>query len=332
MSNHAGDDLAPLAAFAGVEPGLLAGLRPALEPFAIAAGAPLFRQNDAADGLHVVGHGRVAVQGRTLADGLVTLAEAGPGDIVGEFALVDQGRRSAAAVALEATDGWFLARDRFERLLFLGDPAAAGLARHIRRLACRRTRATIAGLAGVEPPAVELRSQTAAPAGGGERPAAGLAEMLAALHQFSSFKPPEIAEVIAGATGLEAPRGAVLAEAGQPSQGVYVVLRGAVRTGLARAAVVEQLLVHGPGKIVGGVAALDGEPEPARLDVREDAILLRLPPARLSAWEDGTSATAIRMIDLLGKLVTADLRALSRQPGRRRSLAALNAGEGAAHV
>jgi CRP-like cAMP-binding protein len=331
MPNHAGDDLAPLAAFAGLEPGLLAGLRPALEPFAVDGGAHLFRQNDAADGLHVIARGKVAVQGRTLADGLVALAEAGPGDIVGELALVDQGRRSAAALALEATEGWFLARDRFERLLFLGDPAAAGLARHIRRLACRRTRSTIAALAGADPPPAELRAEPAA-AAARARDAAGLAEMLAGLHQFSGFKPAEIAEVTAGAEALEAPRGGVLAGPGTAPSGVFVVLRGAVRTGIVRREGVEQLLVHGPGKLAGAVPALDGEAFATRLDVREDAVLLRLPRERLLAWEDDSSPAAIRLIDLVGKQITADLRALSRQQGRRRSLAALNGAGGTADV
>lgn len=315
MPNHVGDDRAPLA-----------GLEPALEPFAAAAGEHLFRQNDAADGIHIVGKGRVAIQGRTLADGLVNLAEVGPGEIVGEFALIDDARRSAGALALEPTTGWRLARDRFERLVFMGDTAAADLGRYVRRLACRRTRATLAALGEAGSPPVEVR-EGASESKAGRRSLDGLADMLAALHQFSGFKPDEIAEVMARVSALDAPRAAVLVSPGDAPTALFIVLRGAVRTGLVRDGGVEQLLIHGPGKLVGAVPALDGEPFATRLDVREDAILLSLPCETLRAWEADPPQAAIRLFDLVGRQVTADLRALSRQQGRRRSLAALNAGE-----
>src|SRR5215470_9349080 len=104
--------LAALTAFADAEPGLIAALNAALEPFSARAGEVLFRQNDPAEGLQLVTAGRIAVQGRTLADGLVDLAEVGAGDILGELSLIDQdGRRSATATALEPVEGFFLSRE-----------------------------------------------------------------------------------------------------------------------------------------------------------------------------------------------------------------------------
>ncbi len=326
-------DLASVTAFAGLGPGLLASLRASLEPFAVAAGEALFRQHDPAEGMHVITRGCVRIQGRTLADGLSHLADIGAGEVVGEFGLVDQGRRSASAEALEPTAGYFMPREQFERLLFIGDPAAQAVAREIRALACRRTRATLAAMADEAVGPGERRDVAAEPGAVRSRGEEGVLEMLQALHQFRHFKPVETAEVLAAVEVLEAPRGAVLASAGEAAAGLWIVLRGAVRTGLDRAGGVEQLLVHGPGKLVGVVAATDGGAQPARLDVRENALLLRLPRPAAHALADDARPTAVKLLDLVSKQLVADLRALSRHQGRKRSMAALNATAGAsAHV
>jgi CRP-like cAMP-binding protein len=325
-------DLASVTAFRDLGPGLLASLHASLEPFAARPGEMLFRQNDAAEGMHVIIAGRVRIQGRTLADGLTHLADIGAGEVVGEFGLVDQGRRSAGAEALEPTSGFFLPREQFERLLFVGDPAAQAVAREIRALACRRTRATLSAMAGEAMSPGERRASASA-----QRPqprtAEGAADMLQALHQFRPFKPAEVAELMAAGQVLEAPRGARLAAEGDPADGLWIVIRGAVRTGLDRPGGVEQLLIHGPGKLVGGVAALDGAAQPAGLAVREAALLLRLPQAKIAAWAAQPASAAAKLVDLIAKQLVADLRALSRHQGRKRSMAALNAAvPGAAHV
>lgn len=321
MSTHAES---PPGAPAGIGPELIEALRASLTPFSVEPGDLLFRQNDPADGMHVIAQGRIRVQGRTLADGLVQLAEVGPGDIVGEFSLIDLGRRSATAQAVEATAGHFLAREQFERLIFLGDAAATGLARHIRHLACARTRSTIAAIAETPPGAAEMRPPPPAHAPPKARAKDGIAAMLGALHQFSHFRPEEIAQLLRAASVTDAERGTVLAAPDGPPDGLYLILRGAVRTGLPLGGGIEQLLIHGPGKIVGAVAALDGGAQPAQLDVREDAILLHLPQERMARLEAEAGSGAVKLVDLVSKQLTADLRALSRRQGRQRSMAALN--------
>ncbi|HLZ75697.1 cyclic nucleotide-binding domain-containing protein [Phenylobacterium sp.] len=330
MSSHV-----ETGAAGGIGPDLIEALRASLTAFAVEPGELLFRQNDPADGMHVIAQGRIRVQGRTLADGLVQLAEVGPGDIVGEFSLIDLGRRSATAEAVEATSGHFLAREQFERLIFMGDAAATGLARHIRHLACARTRSTIAAIAQTPSGAAEMRPAPPAQASAKARAKDGAAAMLQALHQFSHFRPEEIAQLLRAAAVADAARGVVLAAPASPPDGLWVILRGAVRTGLPLGGGIEQLLIHGPGKIVGAVAAIDGGPQPAQLDVREDAILIHLPQERMAKLEADAGSAAVKLVDMVSKQLTADLRALSRRQGRQRSMAALNArrasGE-AAHV
>jgi len=296
----------------------VASLAASLAPFALAAGELLYRQNDPAEGMHLVTAGRIAVRGRTLADGLVALAEVGAGDVVGEFALIEPGRRSASAQALEATRGWFLPREQFERLLFAGDAAALGLARHVRKLAASRTRATIAALAAEAPGAGELRGWGEGAARPSERPADEMATMLLGLHPFRALTPAEATDLLRGGKIVEAPRGAVLAQAGGPADGLRIVVRGALRLALPRPGGVEQLLVHGPGKLAGAGPAVDGDPHAAALDVRENALVVHLARAQAKAWQGG------KLAELVARQLTADLRALSRQQGRRRSMAVLN--------
>lgn len=314
--------LASLAPFAGLSRAALKPLAQALRPFETGAGAALFRQNDEADGMHLLVEGRVAIEGRTLADGVTPLAELGPGDLVGEFQLMDSGRRSASALALEATRGFSLERDRFQRLMFVGDPAAAALARHVRGLACLRTRSTLGVLAAAPAAPGEVRATPPV------RPLSPDGEsrgaMLHALHQFQGFTAEEIDRLAAAGTAVTAARGAVLAQAEAEPEGLWVVMRGAVRLGLPRGEAVEPLLIQGPGKIAGAIAALDGGTQPARLDVWEDAILLALPRQVILAMDADDDPGAARFMDLLGRQLATDLRTLSRRQGRQRSLAALN--------
>lgn len=80
-------------------------------------GELLFGQADPADGVHLVESGRVAVSSRTADGDEVTFAVLGPGESVGELALVLPGRRRTADVlALEPTTTLALPAARFDAL------------------------------------------------------------------------------------------------------------------------------------------------------------------------------------------------------------------------
>ncbi len=70
-----------------------------------AAGSTLMKQGDVADTMYVIIKGRVLVE-RThphLSEAL-TLAELGPGDVVGEMGLLDHEPRSATVTAIDEVD------------------------------------------------------------------------------------------------------------------------------------------------------------------------------------------------------------------------------------
>ena len=313
---------------------LLEALRPSMEAFSVPAGEHIFHQNDVADGMHAITAGRVSIKSRTLADGLVELAQMGPGDIFGELSLIDHMRRSAMAVAVEPTSGYFMAREQFERLLIVGDPVACRLATHIRLLASARTRATLGGLALDPLPLAERRGHSSA---GQARikptqSAPEIADLLQALHPFRHFKPAEIGKILQSASVFGLQAGSTLTDQGAPADGIHIVLRGAVRMSLHRPEAMEQLLIHGPGKIIGCTAAIDGLPHPVHLDVREDAWLVHMGQTQLKALESDQGGAAIKLLDLVSKQITRDLRSLSRHQGRRESMVALNHQAEVAHV
>lgn len=77
----------------------------------------LFHEGDPADSLHLIDAGRVAVRVTTAGGDVATLDVLGPGDMVGEQAIVaPTGRRSATAVALEPTETRVILGSAFDEL------------------------------------------------------------------------------------------------------------------------------------------------------------------------------------------------------------------------
>lgn len=78
----------------------------------------LWHEGDPGDTLHLVDRGRVAVKVATPLGDTATVIVLGPGDVLGELALIQgpQGRRTATALALEPTETLVIHHDAFEEL------------------------------------------------------------------------------------------------------------------------------------------------------------------------------------------------------------------------
>jgi CRP/FNR family cyclic AMP-dependent transcriptional regulator len=80
----------------------------------------LFHEGDPANSLHLIESGHVSVRVTTDAGDSVTVAVLGPGETVGEFALLDpdpgKAVRSATVTALEGCETLSIQRDRFDAL------------------------------------------------------------------------------------------------------------------------------------------------------------------------------------------------------------------------
>jgi CRP-like cAMP-binding protein len=81
------------------------------------AGAVLFREGDPGDALYVVVEGNVRVAVLSAAGEEATVALLGPGEFVGDLALLDGRPRSASAIAHRATKTLIVTREHFRRWL-----------------------------------------------------------------------------------------------------------------------------------------------------------------------------------------------------------------------
>jgi CRP/FNR family cyclic AMP-dependent transcriptional regulator len=127
------------------------GLAQASRRRTFARGEVLFHEGDAADSLHQVSSGAVAVRVTTAAGDLCMLDVMGPGRVFGELGLLVTHRtRTATAVALEATETRALPYTSFDALR-RADPSVDRmltqlLAEHVDRLSHRLLEALYVGV------------------------------------------------------------------------------------------------------------------------------------------------------------------------------------------
>lgn len=117
--------------FAGLPDSELPSIAAALEPVRLDAGETLFRKGEVGDSLYVIARGSVRAH-----DGELTFDELGPGDVVGEVAVLDAAPRSASVTANEPSELLCLKQAPLYRLL-ADHPALARaviviLSRHLR--------------------------------------------------------------------------------------------------------------------------------------------------------------------------------------------------------
>lgn len=303
QTEMAAEFIARVPLFAGLDDGELVDLAAATEGFALADGERLFAQNDPGDGAYLVVSGAIVASARTPGDGRRELARVGPGGVIGEFSLLDGGRRSAEAHAEGAVTGFRIDYERFAGLAAGGRPAARAVLERLRAEVARRIAATIAGLGA--PAGSDAAGHGSAP-GGAPAEAVECARLLGQFPGFDRFRAGDWDAFAPRARRIEARRGTVLADAGQARAALHVVARGSLREMLGEA----QLLVHGPGALAGS-AAFGGGPWPSRLEAREDAVVFAL-----SGGPPGDDELAARLDALLGPQLTRDLRRLSRVGNR----------------
>ncbi|MCA9539215.1 MAG: cyclic nucleotide-binding domain-containing protein [Myxococcales bacterium] len=113
----------------------------AIQPAQFAAGRTIFREGDPADAAYVIESGRVEIlTGRGVDE--VRVAELGPGDVLGELALLDGARRSAGARAVDQVSTFRIDKNEFDFLRRNLRPAAFKVIRSITGTLCDRLRET----------------------------------------------------------------------------------------------------------------------------------------------------------------------------------------------
>jgi len=77
---------------------------------------PIFHEGETGDTFHVIEKGRVLVEVSTVRGDIAALAVRGPGEVLGELAVVGAGRRTAKVTTLEPTETLSLTRSRLDDL------------------------------------------------------------------------------------------------------------------------------------------------------------------------------------------------------------------------
>ncbi|MGH3104384.1 MAG: cyclic nucleotide-binding domain-containing protein [Gaiellaceae bacterium] len=265
--------LRQLPLFAGVELGELAGVLSAAD---LAAGEELWRQGQPADALYVVETGTVVVAARLPGGREVELATLGPGEVLGELALLDGGLRSATVRSLEPTRVLRLGGAEFHALVGGRDEGARALRRRLAELACARLRerhrALAASLTGELAAVTAARGQAAQPP---ER------AYLLGLPFFREYEGDALDELLAHASVERVAPGAVLVAEGDRPRALFDTLNGAVEEAIRRAGSAIRVALAGPGRGFGYAGLIAGGAATATAAARERAIVLAVEPGEL---------------------------------------------------
>lgn len=97
------DLLAHVPLFASLKPDRLDELATKLKPRSYRRGETIFHQDDPAATIHIIKSGQVKINTTSPEGGEIILAILTDGDFFGELSLLDEGPRSANAIAMEAT-------------------------------------------------------------------------------------------------------------------------------------------------------------------------------------------------------------------------------------
>lgn len=124
--------------FAKVDPATIAALAAFAVRRAWDAGTVLFQRGDSGDYLLALISGRVRLSVSTPGGKELVLRHMGPGDVIGEFALIDGQPRSADATVVEPSSGVVLRRDRFLQVAHAQPRLGMALAEHL----CQQLRST----------------------------------------------------------------------------------------------------------------------------------------------------------------------------------------------
>jgi len=310
------EQLSALSAHARAE------LAKATDQFSIRCGETLFRQGMSADALYIIGNGKLEITTRTPGDTTAAVSAIGPGEVVGEFALLDDGLRSANVTAMADSEGLRIPRARFLALLADGKPWTLELIDALRCLVAIRTRVTLERIATAERYDVSsLRVPAYLRETGMVGDAAGL---FAALGRLAELGTDGAAKLTARGTCLTIPRGTLFTAAESETRALTIVLRGALRSVLPRREGREQIMVHGPGEMTGLVGLFDTSQQNLVLESAEDTLALQLPRAIFEDMRRSPEPYALALFAAVGRQLVRDQRRANRHLGRAVSLEQFN--------
>jgi CRP/FNR family cyclic AMP-dependent transcriptional regulator len=305
--------LATVPLLEGLEAAYLAELARAMRRRTVREGDLLWRQGDTAKEMVFVVEGGVSVSQHLPGDRTVEMAEAGPGDTLGEIALLDGGENTMSARVTDTVTLLVLSRVDFAALVARQDPSAFTLRRRLAALTTGRLRALLRRLS------LSLGGEAASgPAEDAARAFADLewcgppdSKYVRRMANFHEFDPLALWGFLTAGRYARCPPGRNLLAEGAPSTACYLTINGAVEKVLVRGDRRIRVALAGPGKAFGYESLIDGGGSPFTAISRERALLLVLPREPFERLFYGEDAGSRVFLDVIQRdLVTAVRQAL----------------------
>lgn len=310
--------LATIPLFEGLRGSDLVDLARLMRRRPVREGEILWHQGTEAQGLALIVDARVSVTLRLPGDRAFEISEVGPGEALGEIALIDGGPHSATARVTEAGTLLFLSRADFAALISRQDPSTFALKRRFAEVVGARLRRQLAQL-----------GDSLGPHGAGraaEDPAQALAELefckppdsryVRRMATFRAFDSLALWGLLTAGRYARCPRGLTLEEEGWPPAACYLVINGAVERVLIRGDRRIRVGLAGPGQVFGYEGLIDGEPSAATAIARERALLLVLLPDRFARLFGGDSDESRVFLDVVNRDLATSLRQAIRPQAR----------------
>jgi CRP-like cAMP-binding protein len=317
--------------------GALEALRLLARSVSFAPGAVLMRQGQAAHGAFFIENGEVEARVALPGGGELTVARLGPGSVLGEMALLEQGIVSATVVAQTEIRARFMERDDFRALIAQRDTAIVKAQHAVTLIVARKLRALNAKLLACDAP----EDLPAGEEPGGD-PLAGIPRKSPALFEHRRFLPllsvfrefgaEDIDAVLEPAGLLELPRGQWLFVAGQAVGASYILVRGAVEISARKGPLRRRIAVFGPGEWIGAMSQLDGVVHGLSARARENSMLLEIDRAAFAALYRASDATAAKIQRAIHKSLLQSLRHTNNHLSRLISQGLIRSRRGSAPV
>jgi cAMP-dependent protein kinase regulator len=223
-------------------------------------GTTILHEGERSDGLFVLVRGRVRVEKATAQGEVVTMAELRAGEFFGELSLLSDRPRSASVVALEPCELLEMSRADVA-VLQQNDPAVADV---MERFAVGRVLHTT------------LRTSPL----------------------LSSLSAADKRTVLKRFQQLPMRTGAILVERGQPSAGLFIVLRGECDVTASTELGPLRLHTLGAGEVFGEMSLVADHPARAQVVARADGRLLFLPRSSFTELVTAIPALQAKVMEL----------------------------------
>jgi CheY-like chemotaxis protein len=293
--------VSPRNFLAGLSPDHFDIFRQLMTPVTFEDGATLFAQGDAARSAWFVDEGHVALSVRLPGGAECPLAAVGPGEVLGELALMSDVSRTATARAVGPVRALEVDRKDFQGMLTWFQPASFAVLRRLALLVAERLRETttrIAHLHAIDPPPAAVEPPW-------DEARRGCAwdwrAFLPALPFFESFTAADIDRFVelTGGRVWSVPRGTTWLHEGAPATGCHLLLRGAVERRLVHHRRSRRIEVISPGRVVGETAMLLERDRAARSVAREDTVSLEIPGGAFAALTGEARRVSFRFLGAL---------------------------------